>query len=362
MSKRVWALLPWLLAVGLVIGIIQAVPIEQTWTALQGLSLAEIGWLMLLNVLVLLTLNGRWWILLRGLGVRVPFFTLVMHRLAAFGISYFTPGPHFGGEPAQVLLVERHHGAARATAVAAVSLDKTLELLVNFTFLAAGIGVVLEKQLLRGVNGDGAITFALVLLTMPVGLLWLIWRGKRPFSRPLTLLLRRHWLMRHEQWQQRVIRLYHGAQESELQAWRLFRDAPDTVWLALLSSVLSWLFIMLEFGLLLFFLGILLTPVQIIALLVAARVAILMPLPAGLGTLEGSQVLVLEALGFNGAVGIGVTLIIRVRDACLGMLGLWWGARWLSFKPASITVRKEHQSTVDGVMIGTHLSQEEENF
>lgn len=361
MRKRVWTLLPWLLAGALFVWAARAVPLAETWTALRGLTPAEVGWLAALNVAALLLLNGRWWALLRGLGHSVPFLTLAMHRLAAFGVSYFTPGPHFGGEPAQVLLVERRHGVPRATAVTAVTLDKSLELLINFAFLTAGVLVVLENRLLRGLDGDGAVILAVTLLALPVGLLGLIWRGKRPFSRPLGLLLRWRRLAVRPEWRQQVVRLHRGAQQSERQAERLFRESPDALWLALLFSVLSWLAMLLEFGLLVFFLGIALSPLQIVALLVAARVAILLPLPAGVGTLEASQVLALNAMGFNGAVGLGVSLIIRARDVGLGLVGLWWGARQLTMTPAKLTATS-YRTAVDRVTTDTHLLQEEEHF
>ena len=71
-------------------------------------------------------------------------------------------------------------------------------------------------------------------------------------------------------------------------------------------------------------LGLNLTPVQTISVLTAARIAYLLPLPAGLGTLEASQVLALGALGLNPALGISLSLLIRARDVALGGFGLWW--------------------------------------
>jgi hypothetical protein len=41
-------------------------------------------------------------------------------------------------------------GVPRATAVAAIALDKTLELIINFSFLLVGVAVVLQTQLLPG--------------------------------------------------------------------------------------------------------------------------------------------------------------------------------------------------------------------
>jgi uncharacterized protein (TIRG00374 family) len=94
---------------------------------------------------------------------------------------------------------------------------------------------------------------------------------------------------------------------------------------AFLISLVSWVAILVEFWLMLRVLGLNLTPIQVISTLTAARIAILLPLPGGLGTLEASQVLALGAFGLNPAAGISLSLLIRVRDVALGGLGLWWG-------------------------------------
>ena len=75
----------------------------------------------------------------------------------------------------------------------------------------------------------------------------------------------------------------------------------------------------------LYFLGVSLTFDQTIVALTAARLAILFPLPGGLGALEASQVLAMTVLELNPAVGLSLSLLIRVRDVLLGSLGLWWG-------------------------------------
>jgi uncharacterized membrane protein YbhN (UPF0104 family) len=89
-------------------------------------------------------------------------------------------------------------------------------------------------------------------------------------------------------------------------------------------SILSWIAIIGEYWLALHFLGQSVTLAQTISALVAARFAMLLPMPGGLGTLEASQVLALGALGLNPAAGISLSLLIRIRDLSLSGLGLWY--------------------------------------
>ncbi|MAU00425.1 MAG: hypothetical protein CL608_25055 [Anaerolineaceae bacterium] len=295
--------------------VVRRVPLDAVVQVVARLQSWQLVILVILNGLVLLALNGRWWLLLRGLGYELPFWLLLGHRLAAFGVSYFTPGPHFGGEPVQVLLVERQHGVPRSAAVAAVSLDKTVELLLNFGFLALGVMLVLQTGLFGAALAGGTAVWLLLLLLLPSVYLWLIWQGRRPVTR----LLR--WL--------KIDRLATAVCHSEAQMNTLCQQNPGALLAAIGISGLSWELMIIEFYLMVSFLGVSLTLVQLIALLTAARVAYLLPLPGGLGTLEASQVWALSLMGFNPAVGIGLSLLIRLRDVTLGLLGLWWAGQRL---------------------------------
>jgi uncharacterized protein (TIRG00374 family) len=314
-KKWVWWFVVWGMAGLLLWLVVRSVPLGAVVRTLTGLRGWQLGVLVVLNGLVLLMLNGRWWLLLHGLGYDLPFWLLLGHRLAAFGVSYFTPGPHFGGEPVQVLLVERQHGVPRSAAVAAVSLDKTVELLFNFGFLAFGVMLVLKTGLFGAALGEGTAVWLLLLLLPPSVYLMLIWRNKRPATKVLRLL--------------KFDRLATAISQSEVLMNSLCQQNPGALLAAIGISVLGWALMIAEFYLMVSFLGVSLAPVQLIALLTAARIAFLLPLPGGLGTLEASQMWALSLMGFNPAVGLGLSLLVRLRDVALGLLGLWWGGRRL---------------------------------
>ncbi len=318
-AKRYVVWLPWLTAVLLLAWVVRAVPLTAVLETLRDLTWRQVGTLVVLNGVALVWLTGRWWLLLWGMGWRLPLGMAVGHRLAAFGVSYFTPGPHFGGEPVQVLLAEKVHGVPRRTAVSAVSLDKSLELLVNFAFLLFGVLVTWHAGLLRASMGEEAIGLAGGLLLFPLFYLAAIWGGRRPLSGAFRWgqPVGRRW-----QWYETAVTALAA---SETQAHQLCRRSPRLFVLALLFSAASWLVLLLEYGLMLTFLGAELSPVQIIVALTAMRLAYLLPLPGGLGALEASQVFALSLMGADPAVGVAASLLIRGRDVALGLLGLWWG-------------------------------------
>lgn len=310
----------------------RSVSLAEAWDVLRHMHFRDLLWLALANLAVLWLLTGRWWMLLRGLGVRIPWHRLLGYRLAAFGLSYFTPGPHFGGEPLQVHLPVRHHSAPGDAALAAVTLDKLLELLVNFSFLvAAAIYVFGQGTFTRG-SSLSALGYALILLAIPAGLLAAIWAGRHPLAGGLALL-GRVWA------NATLLRVQAKVAQGEELAASLCRQRPWSVAGALLFALLSWAAMIGEFWLATHVLGLDLSLGQAVTAMLAARMAILLPLPAGLGALEASLVMAMGALGAGPSAGLSLALLIRTRDVILGLTGLAIGG--VSLWPA----RRKHPQT-----------------
>lgn len=329
-KRRLLQILPWALAILLFAWVLYAVPLEDTWTAFNQLGWRQILVLILLNGLILALLNGRWWIILRGHGYPVPFFSLFGYRLATFGLSYFTPGPHFGGEPLQVVLVEREHETPRSTAIAAMSLDKTLELLVNFSFLLAGAVIILRGRSLDGEISLLVTLFSAALLLLPLAYLLALGFRRYPLSRLLANINQRGLWRRYPSWPDRWQRVSQIIEDSEAETAKFMRRKPLALILAFFASLAAWLLMVSEFWLMVSFLGLPLTFLQLITALTAARIAIFLLLPGSLGILEASQILAFSALGLNPAIGISASLLIRGRDVLLGGVGLWWGSKLLA--------------------------------
>jgi len=330
--KKKWLLRigPWLVALLLLAWVLPAVSLADTWAAIQQLRWHQVLLLVVINVLILALLNSRWWIILRGHGQRISFFSLLGYRLATFGVSYFTPGPHMGGEPLQVLLVEKEHGTPRATAIAALSLDKSLELLVNFAFLLAGVIIIFKQRTMGGAVPIEAIWFAAVLLILPSAYLLAVWAGRAPLAWLTATAIRLPFWSRFPSWHARLQQAQLTVHASEKQTTRFCRRAPLALVLAFLVSIIGWLLMIGEFWLMVSFLGTPLTLLQLITALTAARIAILLLLPGGLGVLEASQALAFGAMGLSPAIGISASLLIRLRDVIVGAAGLWWGSRKMS--------------------------------
>jgi uncharacterized protein (TIRG00374 family) len=319
-----FALLMWGIVAALLVWVLATVPLGDALAALARLRVWQIAVLMIGNAAILILFAARWWFILRALGHAVPYASLTSYRWAAYGITYFTPGSQFGGEPLQVYLSQRRHGLPTPTAITSVALERLLELVGNFTILAAGVVITLGGPLVGSAVRAEGIAASLGLLMIPVGFLAATWAGRHP----ITWLLRR--LPARLRQSDRLQRLIEGAADSELQATTLIRQRPWTVVEAMLVSGVAWIAMFAEMWLAVAFLGLPLTPVQLVAVMTAARIAILLPSPGGLGTLEAGQVWVFAALGLDPALGLSLSLIVRLRDVLFAGAGLAWGAHLTS--------------------------------
>jgi uncharacterized membrane protein YbhN (UPF0104 family) len=295
---------------------LQTLPFDAVWQLLSELHPLGLLGLFLLDGLIVLLFGSRSWIILRAFGSRVNALWLAAYRLSAFSVSYLTPGQQFGGEPLQVYWLNRRHQVAGATALTTVGLDKLFEVLSNFTFLMAGIFIVLRAGVFGGqapLDPRAAIWLAGLFL-LPVIYLLAIWSGRLPLSGLLGRL-------------PRLGRLSASVTTAERQAADLLQRKPWTIaWLGLASG-LTWVLMVAEYWLMVRLFGVELTLVQTILALTAARLAFLTPLPGGLGALEAGQVLAMQSIGLDPALGISVSLLIRARDLAFALTGMGIGAR-----------------------------------
>jgi glycosyltransferase 2 family protein len=298
------------------------------WWALRGIAIQEVASILrsirfeallvlaFLNIAIALLFSIRWWLALRALDHPVPYLKLSAYRLAGFGVTYFTPGPQFGGEPVQVNLLKQRRGIPGPVSVTSVMVDKLLELSANFSFMLAGVIWMVMAGFAGKLPAVHIITLAGILVALPLVYLLALWRGATPLGSILGRFISENCQI------STIEKLLHTASSAEFQAMRLCRGQPAQILLALFLSVIIWFLMIYEYWLVVNLLGFAMSLTQTMVALTAARLAFLLPMPAGLGSLEASQVLAMNALGFDPALGIGVSLVIRTRDVLFAVTGL----------------------------------------
>ena len=289
-------------------------PLSAIWDSLRRLQLWQIGIIFVLNVLVVVCISLRWWAIVRAYNPGVPFLPLIGYRLSVFGVSYFTPGPQVGGEPLQVLYLQRNHGVSFARATAAAIMDKLLETLANFVLVCVGLVAIVRLGLLERLGSQAVALLVplLLLLIWPVVHLVMLHQRRHPVS---WFLRRAAGLLGSPRWA-RLITI------SEHMASAFVRRRPAWLLASLACSLIANAGMAAEYFLFASFLGVALTAALALAGLTASVLAFLLGLPGGLGALEASQVLALAWFGQPASVAISIALLMRGRDLVNGGLGL----------------------------------------
>lgn len=304
----------WVVVALLVWFVFRQIPFTEILAVISRLGPESVLVLIAVNLGFLILANLRWLVLLRSFGYKISLVSLMGYRLAGFGLSYITPGPQFGGEPLQVYLLRRRAGVQLETAISSVYLDRLIDLMANFTFLFIGSIVIVSSDLFVDWINDSVWIIALSLLALPAAHLILLFLGKRPVS----------WLVSKLSWQW-IRKIRFIGIRSEEQVANLVRTKPTTLaWMIVLSGLL-WSGAIVEFWLCLHFLGVNASLQDTIGALTAARLALFVPVPGGLGALETSQFLAASWLGWGAVTGIALSLVIRARDIILACFGLVLG-------------------------------------
>jgi glycosyltransferase 2 family protein len=295
-------------------------PLVEILETLKQLQLWQISILFIINALIYICITLRWWIIVRAENKAISFFPLLAVRIAVFGVSYFTLGPQVGGEPLQVLYLQRNYGLTYTRATASVLMDKLLEFLANFFLLAVGLTSIFQVGIVsrNGSNPFASLSGLVILFLWPP--LHIILMMRRIY--PASAILRKFS-------NNKMVRFVAA---SERMAGTFCRRHLSSLLSAIFVSVLAAIGMVSEYFFITSFLHIELSLSQTIAAWTAGWLAFLVPLPGGLGALEASQVFALGAFSTSAASAISATFLIRGRDLLIGGLGLLLAGRGITSK------------------------------
>ena len=316
-----FTLLLWLIALSLGAWTLAQLPLAELFTSISSLNPAQwIFWLGL-NGLIILLLGLRWQLLTRALAAPIKLLKLLAIRQAGQAVSFITPGPQFGGEPLQVYWLYKY-GMPLRKALLALGLDRFFELWVNFSVLLLAV-----LLLLAGVGNNNTATNSigdwqtmlvplLIFLGLMVSLAW-------------VLITQPQWI--NDRLERIAARWQHNHRLSNInQHWQslgddlrlALRTQKLRFLLAILLSLLGWAGLLGELLLILHFVGIEADLHSFLLILVAMRMALLLPMPGGVGTLEAAVLWSFHSLNLPASAALGLIALMRVRDALVLLIGL----------------------------------------
>lgn len=305
----------WLSAIALVTWILKDLPLAAMTQGLRQLTLGQWSLWLVLNVLVVALSTLRWHILIAALKGTVNFFNLTLIRLAGQTISFVTPGPQFGGEPMQVFWLYKRQGLPLHKAILSLGLDRFLELWVNFAVLLLGaILLLLSPRMAFADWNQIALSLLLLLLAIPILLLSLL-RRPQWLTRRLSPLFAR-WLSHPRL---ATLKAHKDAFEDDLRSLLLQRKR--VLMQALFISIFNWGIILAELWLLLYFAQVTVDIESFTLIALAIRLAMLLPLPGGIGTIEAALIWSMQMLDYEISDALVLIALMRLRDTLILVAG-----------------------------------------
>lgn len=276
-------------------------------------SFALLAGFLAAAILSVLGLCWRWRYLLSGLGRPPSLWALALYRSAAHSLAILIPSAKVGGDPLRAWLAARR-GADAEDAIASVAIDRTLEIgaatpfSIVFALLLIQQGIPELKQALA--------TVAVGAVGLGIGVAVAVRRLRRGKG-IVTVLVRNMRLDRL-----RVIRSQMETIEaSEAAAARLIEE-PRRILFAFALGLVTNLVVLAEFALLLSAFDLPAGPTALAAAIFATGAAHMLPVPAGIGVLEGAQMWIFTTLGYSADVGLAVGLAVRLRELAWMLPGL----------------------------------------
>lgn len=307
--------LAWIFALALTALLIRNISFLAILESIANLTLNQ--WLLwlTLNLIIIIVFAKRWSCLAKGSNQNINFLNLLLLRQAGQSISFITPGPQFGGEPLQVYLLWKKFLIPTANSVLLVAADRFFELWINFAVLLIGVLFLLfsESELLN------LSTIALILVCLIFLLSLLAWALIKQGGK-IELMMDRF----AEKW-------LHSSRLSKMHVhWDVFNSSlkillnnTKALLSALCLSIIGWLLTFIELYLVLSFFDITLSINNFIMLIVVMRLAFLLPLPGGIGTLEAAVIWCFSTMALPVVSAAAVLALIRFRDIVVLAVGLY---------------------------------------
>ncbi|MEK7103396.1 MAG: lysylphosphatidylglycerol synthase transmembrane domain-containing protein, partial [Patescibacteria group bacterium] len=237
-------------------------------------------------------------------------FQLTLFRLVTFALNYGIPSAQVGGEPARVYLLKKK-GIPAEVAVSSVIIDKVFELSINVLFVVITLIILFLHHTPFKITGTVLIGLVVLIL---VWFYFQMARGKNFFT-PIFKILHLDRIAVLSKLEKNII-------DTENVIKTFFQHHTFALLKTIILSVMCFLLIVLEYFVILYFLGITPTLSQLLIITVLPLMGYLIPIPGAVGTLEAAHVAAFSLAGLDPVLALPTIIILRIRDILFVLAGL----------------------------------------
>ena len=276
------------------------------------------GILIILFLSFLIALVGIWRLkfILKTQGYSLSFWKVAEIWFGGFTISYFTPIAIFGGEVFMIYALKKAFSVPWEKSSAAVFIHRVLDATIFFPFLIIGL---FAFPLLAGTFPKTKVIIAGSIVASIIIFLLVVFYIKT-FRKESTLewFLKPFGLNRKKIQNQRGGELVLGA-EKEIVSF--FGLRKGQMWKGLAISLIKYFLVLIRCITLIFFFGGGWHLLRALAAYGFFNLAVLVPVPAMLGSLEVAESIVFSGIGMGANVGIAFSFVLRSMDILFAIIG-----------------------------------------
>lgn len=320
MTYKKWLKENFLIATSILVGVLAFlyiylnISLVEALTTLVEMNLFYFTAFIVTTFLIQLILSYRWLLILRTQGIKhLGLLNVTLYRLTGFAVSFLTPTARIGGEAVRATVLSQREDIEFKKSLSGVVVDKTLEFSTSILVFVVGLIYLLVLGALTEELRMYAIPAIIVLSVLVAWYNWRVLRGYECFY-PLF-----NCLPIHSKWYKKFL---EKVQDFEDYVLKFYYEEKKMFFYCLAVSFFSWGLIFFEYYFAALAIGISLNFWQIFLVFIVINISFLIPIPMALGVLEAGQIAVFRWLNLSNAAAISFTIIIRIKDVLLSLIGL----------------------------------------
>ncbi|PIR01590.1 MAG: hypothetical protein CO031_01995 [Candidatus Nealsonbacteria bacterium CG_4_9_14_0_2_um_filter_37_38] len=298
------------IGIGLLVWVFRFIDWEEIKLALLIFS----GWqgiiILLLTGLILFIGMWKWKVILKSQGYNLSNQKLIGPYFAYFSISYLFPVVFFGGEIFRVYILKEKFSIPWKKGITSVIIDRILEATLFLITIFAGLAFFLLKTGFPPKNLGIILAVVLIFFSAGIGFFYFESFKRKSIIRFFINFFNHKRFLNQE------------PLDVEKEIFNFFRLKKRATWngfgLTLLKVVITWL----RCWVLLLFLGKSVGVLPALSILGFYYFALMIPIPAALGSHEIVQVFTFGTLGLGAGVAPAFTMIQRGAELILALIGI----------------------------------------
>lgn len=294
----------------LIVGFIIFIWIAETvgWADIKSALSVFSGWdgIIILGLTLLAALIGtwKWQEILKGQGVKISFRNLLSPYFAGFAIMFLAPILVWGGEVFRSYILKERNSISWSKGMASVVIDRISEWTANLTVIFFGS------------------LFFLFIIGFPPIRLGLIFGGTFLIILIGTSLFYFKCIKKESLMSFFIKKDNDKPWEIEKEFFRFFKTSKKAMWKMFFLSFLRAGVMYVRTWFLILFLGKTITALPVLSVLGFTYLAVMIPIPAALGSHEAIQAFAFNSLFLGVSTSTAFTMIIRCADLLLAIFGV----------------------------------------